>query len=362
MSENLSVLQLQIQLRKLEKENRLLQKKLQRSESNRKQLENYSETQAQAFNQNIQRLEKARLDAEQRQAELQQAFNDLQIMQAKLVESEKMSALGVLMAGIAHEINNPINFIHANVSHAQCYVEDLLGLFQLYQTIYPDPNQKILDFIEEQDLDFIVEDFDKLLQSMKVGSDRIRSIISGLNSFSRMDQAQYKRVDLHEGLDSTLMILKHRFKIQPHHTIQLVKDYGELPKIMCFAGQLNQVFMNVISNAIEAIEEHALNLEQQDQDSSDFRGEIIIKTSIIEQKFIQVAIADNAMGMSPEVKQQIFDPFFTTKPVGKGTGLGMSTSYKIIVENHQGHIIVDSQENKGSELILQIPIIQGRRG
>lgn len=346
----------QLQLKQLEKENRLLKKKLQRSEKNRQNLENYFENQTQAFNQNIQRLEKARFEAEQRQADLQKAFDNLQVMQAKLVESEKMSALGVLMAGIAHEINNPINFIHANISHAQNYVNELLDLVKLYQIVYPQTDPDIRQFIEERDLDFIVEDFDKLLNSMKVGSDRIRTIILGLNSFSRMDQAAYKCVDVHEGLDSTLMILKHRFKPKAlSQPIQLVKDYGELPNIMCFAGQLNQVFMNVISNAIEAIEEHALCLAEHH--ISDFMGQITITTKVIKDKFIQVAIADNAMGMCPEVKQQIFNPFFTTKPVGKGTGLGMSISYKIIVENHKGYITVDSQENNGSKLIIQIPIV-----
>lgn len=348
-----SLEQLQQRVKELEKHSRLLQKKLDRSESNRLALENSYEIQSNLVNQTIQGLEKSRAEAENRSQALQQAFNDLQMMQAKLVESEKMSALGTLVAGIAHEINNPVNFIHVNIGYASQYVQEVLEVLHLYQAFYPEPVSAIRDRMDQIELEFIVEDLFKLLKSMKIGSDRIRDIVLGLRTFSRLDEAEYKEADLHEGLDSTLMILQHRLKGNHHAAISVIKNYGQLPKILCFAGQLNQVFMNIIVNAIEAIEE--LQNNQKPSDNSHPKGCITISTSATDQ-WVTVTIADNGVGMVEEVARKIFNPFYTTKSVGQGTGLGMSISYQIVVEKHGGKLDCLSQLEKGTKFIIQLPI------
>ncbi|MEB3295339.1 MAG: ATP-binding protein [Synechococcales bacterium] len=352
--QDLSVEQLQQRVKELEKHNRLLQKKLDRSENNRLELENSYESQAKLVNKTIQGLEKSRAEAEGRSQELQKAFHDLQMMQAKLVESEKMSALGTLVAGIAHEINNPINFIHANISHAYQYVQDLIEVLHLYQEVYPAPVSTITDRIKELELEFVVDDLFKLLKSMQIGSDRIRDIVLGLRIFSRLDEAEYKVADLHDGLESTLMILQHRFKgDNGHPTISVIKQYGQLPKVLCFAGQLNQVFMNILVNAIDAIEE--LHNQQKQYKKDCHEGCITINTSATDQ-WVQIVIGDNGVGMTEEVNQKIFNPFYTTKSVGKGTGMGMSISYQIVVEKHGGKLDCVSQPEEGTKFTIQIPI------
>lgn len=344
-------------IKQLEKQNRMLQKKFQRSEVNRKKLEDYYENQSSVFNSAIQEMEKARTSAENRQKELEQALKDLQLMQEKLVESEKMSAVGVLMAGIAHEINNPITFIDANLIHAQNYVDDLLDVFRCYQEVYPEPDERITELLEEKDLDFVVQDIGELLTSMSIGSDRILNIVSGLKNFSRFDHAGFKSADLHEGIDSTLMILQHRLKMKVNNTtISLAKNYGEIPQVSCFAGQINQVFMNILSNAIDAIEERLEIMPSSNQ--KEFTGHIKIETSRVDEQLVQVSISDNGIGMSPETQQKLFNPFYTTKCVGKGTGLGMSISYKIIKENHHGKIYCSSICDEGTQFIIQLPIEQ----
>ncbi|NEZ61496.1 sensor histidine kinase [Leptolyngbyaceae cyanobacterium CCMR0082] len=355
--DNMAPDQLQQRIEKLEKHNRLLQKKLARSEANRAELENSYEIQSELVRQIIQGLEKSRSEAEIRSQELQAAFTNLQLMQTKLIQSEKMSALGMLVAGIAHEINNPISFIYCNIDHAYAYVQDLIDLLNLYQKIYPEPHSKITALSEELEVDFIVEDLFRLLNSMQIGSERISKIVSGLRTFSRLDEADYKEADLHDGLDSTLMLLQHRFKGYGHRpNITIIKNYSQLPQISCFSGQLNQVFMNILVNAVDAIEDR---YTQQSQYPGKLEaGQITICTSTINSQWINISIADNGLGMPEEIYKKIFNPFFTTKPTGEGTGMGLSISYQIIVENHGGTLECRSNVGSGTEFIVSIPIKQ----
>lgn len=281
---------------------------------------------------------------------LEYSFAELKTMQSRLVESEKMSALGVMVAGIAHEINNPINFIHGNLRHAEEYCKDLLSLVNLYQDQHYGPDSRIQDKIDEIDVEFIQEDFPKLLDSMQSGTARIREIVKSLRTFSRLDEAEFKEANLHEGINSTLLILNNRLKGRPgFNSINVVKHYGIIPFIDCYPGQLNQVFMNVLSNAIDALEECG---KQKIQPT------ITIHTEVLENHSVCIRISDNGSGMPESIISKIFDPFFTTKSVGKGTGLGLSISYKIVVENHRGQIRCHSILGRGTEFIIEIPILQ----
>lgn len=352
--EEISPIQLQKRIKELEKQNRVLQKKLKRSEANRTELENSYEIQNKLVNQTIQGLEKSRSEAEKRGQELQDAFNNLQIMQTKLVEAEKMSALGVLVAGIAHEINNPITFISANVDYARTYIQDVLALVDLYQDIYPDPDPRITALMTEKDLEFVAQDILRVVKSMRVGSDRICDIVTGLRTFSRLDEADCKDADLHDGLESSLMILQHRLKANEHRSkIDIIRDYGALPLISCFAGQLNQVFLNILTNAIDAIEAQSSRCQAEQKE---YAGCITINTSLVESQWVKIVISDNGEGMQRDIQAKIFDPFFTTKPVGRGTGLGMSVSYKIVVENHGGRLTCSSLPGIGSTFVMLIPL------
>lgn len=354
--EHLCPKQLQQRIKALEKQNRLLTKKLERSKSHRAELETSYEVQSKLVSQIIQGLEKSRLEAEARSQELQDAFNNLQLMQTKLVQSEKMSALGRLVAGIAHEINNPVSFIHGNIEHASLYTQNLVDILSLYRESYPNPDSKITALSEELELDFIVDDLFKTLDSIQVGSYRIHKIVSGLQTFSRLDQADYKVVDLHEGLDSTLMLLQHRLKAYGHCPgINLIKNYGDLPKIECYAGQLNQVFMNILTNGIDAIEELHMQSSEHIKESS-MSGNITISTSIVQQQWVKITIANDGLGIPKEIQSKIFDPFFTTKPIGKGTGMGLSISYQIIVENHGGTLDCTSIPEVGTAFRIHIPL------
>ena len=271
-----------------------------------------------------------------------------------------MSGLGQLVAGVAHQINNPVNFIYGNLKHADAYTHGLLSLLKLYQQHYPNPVAAVKAEAEAIDLDFLLQDLPKLLSSMKVGADRIRQIVVSLRNFSRMDQAEMKKVDLHEGIDSTLMILQHRLKAEPHSpAIRLIKNYSDLPLVECYAGQLNQVFMNILSNAIDAIEEQN---QQRPQEIEQQPGQICIWTEKLDCDRVRIHIADNGPGISPTIQQHLFDPFFTTKPVGKGTGLGMSISYQIVTEKHGGSLYCVSGIGQGAEFVIEIPIRQERKG
>ncbi|WP_193197520.1 GAF domain-containing protein [Nostoc sp. MG11] len=290
-------------------------------------------------------------------AKLAQALHDLQQTQTQLIQSEKMSSLGQLVAGVAHEINNPVNFIYGNINHVSEYAEDLLSILELYQQHCPNPSPEIRDRSEEIDLEFAIEDLPKTLSSMKIGVERIRQIVLGLRNFSRLDQAEMKPVDIHEGIDSTLLILQHRLRAKPESpAIELVKEYGDLPLVECYAGPLNQVFMNVLSNAIDALE------DGKESKSEPHSSQIIIRTAIGELednvKSVVIRIADNGLGIPETLRARICDPFFTTKPVGKGTGLGLSISYQIIVEKHGGVFKCDSQPGLGTEFWIEIPMKQ----
>lgn len=294
--------------------------------------------------------------------QLEETLQELQATQAQLVQTEKMSSLGQLVAGIAHEINNPVNFIHGNITHASNYAQDLLHLVELYQQHYPQPVAEIAEEIEAIDLEFLCQDLPKLLASMKIGTDRIRQIVLSLRNFSRLDEAEMKAVDIHEGIDNTLLLLRHRLKAKPDHPeIQVIKEYSNLPLVDCYPGQLNQVFMNLLANAIDALEEGRLRGQGGQTSISAFFADqqsqtptIRIRTEI-KDDVVLICIADNGIGMTEDVRQKIFDPFFTTKSVGKGTGMGLSISYKIIVEKHQGKIKCISAPGQGTEFIVAIP-------
>ncbi|MBE9211279.1 AAA family ATPase [Plectonema cf. radiosum LEGE 06105] len=282
---------------------------------------------------------------------LKQALQDLQSTQSHLIQTEKMSSLGQMVAGIAHEINNPVNFIHGNINHANQYVKDLLDLIAIYQQENTNYNSIVAKKSSEMDLDFIIEDLPKLLKSIEIGTSRIRTIILGLRNFSRLDEAEIKTVDIHEGIENTLMILQHRFKAKDSRPeIQIIKEYGQLSQISCYPGQLNQVFMNILSNAIDALEDSQTNHQT--------RENLIIRivTEILNSNTARIRISDNGSGIEQKVKRRIFDPFFTTKPVGSGTGLGLSISYQIIVDKHKGQLICNSTVGEGTEFIIDIPM------
>ncbi|XHR83324.1 MAG: sensor histidine kinase [Gloeotrichia echinulata GP01] len=302
-------------------------------------------------------LRLAQVLLQQQKQQLELTLENLQKTQLQLVQSEKMSSLGQLVAGVAHEVNNPVNFIHANLSHIQDYSQNLLTLIRLYKKYYPKPISEIQLEENEIDLGFLQEDLIKILDSMKMGTDRIRQIVLSLRNFSRMDEAECKRVDIHAGIDSTLLILQHRLKATPNRpAIAVIKDYANLPRVECFAGNMNQVFMNILTNAIDALEEVNSNRSYEEIQHNPHR--ITIRTSVIDSDWVQIAIADNGTGIPQLIQQRIFDPFFTTKPVGKGTGMGMSISYQIITEKHGGKLECFSTPNQGTEFVIQIPIRQ----
>jgi PAS domain S-box-containing protein len=308
-------------------------------------------------------LEQSTAQLRQQAQELEKTLCELQSAQTQLIQSEKMSSLGLLVAGVAHEINNPLSFIFGNLTYAEEYIKDLLKLLRLYQENYPQPKEEIQNFTQLIEIDFLTTDLLLLLNSMKVGTNRICEIVLSLRTFSRLDEDGMKAVDIHDGLDTTLMILQNRLKANGQRKdIQVIKQYSNLPLVECYPGQLNQVFMNILTNAIDALEESFANNFQSmtDEERQLASLEIRIHTKIISDNQVTIHIADNGPGIPESVQKRIFDPFFTTKPVGKGTGMGLSISYQIVTERHGGSLKFISQPGQGTEFLVTIPLIQKR--
>ncbi|BAY80013.1 response regulator receiver sensor signal transduction histidine kinase (plasmid) [Nostoc linckia NIES-25] len=279
---------------------------------------------------------------------------ELQQTQTQLIQAEKVAALGQLTAGIAHEVNNPINFIAGNLNFVEKYVQEIVSLLHLYQKYLPEPPEEIKAAINQSEINFLLDDLFKVIQSMQVGTNRVTEIVSSLNNFSRHREAGKKLTNLHEGIESTLLILGHRFKANTHRpAIQIIKEYGNLPLVECFPGEINQVLMNLVCNAIDAIEETHKN--KSFQEISLHPGIIKIKTEVIGEQAI-LRIADNGPGINKADQGKIFDAFYTTKPVGKGTGLGLSIAYQIVVNNHHGKLTYHSNPGEGIEFIIELPI------
>ncbi|MDZ8054115.1 MAG: ATP-binding protein [Aulosira sp. ZfuVER01] len=306
---------------------------------------------------------------QQQAQELEQALRELQQTQAQLIQAEKMSSLSQLVAGVAHEINNPVSFIYSNITPAHEYIQDLLRLLQLYQHHYPQPAVEIQDEEEAIEFNFLMQDLPKLLNSIKVGAERIKQIVLSLRNFSRLDEAEMKMVNIYEGIDSTLMFLESRLKATPDRTaIEIIKEYADLPLVECYAGELNQVFINLLTNAIDAIEELFVihrpvtnNEESASTSSRKSKGQIRIQTELTIDQQIIIRIIDNGVGIPEALQKQLFNPFFTTKPVGKGTGLALSISYQIVTEKHQGKLQCNSMFGKGTEFVISLPLHQQRQ-
>jgi two-component system, NtrC family, sensor kinase len=301
------------------------------------------------------RVEERTAELKSQTQQLEQALSELKQAQSNLIHSEKMSSLGQLVAGVAHEINNPINFIYGNITHTRQYANSLVEVVNLYQEQYPNPLPIVQEKIKSVDLDFIISDMPKILTSMKNGAERIFGIVKSLRIFSRHDEAEMKLADIHEGIDSTLMILQSRLNAKPGlWSIQVIKEYGNLAKIECYPGQLNQVFMNIIANAIDALENDS---RSESIAANEATPRIIkISTKLLDSEVVEIRISNNGPEITESVMKQLFNPFFTTKPVGKGTGLGLSISYQIITVRHQGELQCISAPGQGAEFIIKIPI------
>lgn len=307
---------------------------------------------AQALNHLIAQAKQLLDEVNDKNVELSTALTQLETQQVQLIQSEKMSSLGQLVAGVAHEINNPINFIHGNLIHVKQHVDDVLLFVDELQKQHPEAVADIAESNEDLELEFVQEDLGKILASMRIGTERIREIVLSLRNFSRLDEADFKTVDLHEGIDSSLMILQHRFKANTERpAIDIICSYGDLPHVECYPGQLNQVVLNLLTNATDAIEEGYFKTDKKLEMSLAIK----ITTQRWQQNWVEIAIADTGAGMSAEVKQRLFDNFFTTKAAGVGTGIGMSISRQIITDVHRGELTFESAPNEGTTFFIRIP-------
>jgi two-component system, NtrC family, sensor kinase len=318
---------------------------LAEQQDTREKLEAYSQTLEKTVAERTYELQKKNID-------LYEMLVELRHTQTQMIQSEKMSSLGQLVAGVAHEINNPVNFIYGNLKHASDYTQELLQLIALYQQHYPNPEPEIQQAADEMELEYIIDDLPKTLHSMKIGAERIHGIVLSLRLFSRLDEAEFKTIDLYEGIESTLLILQHRLKPNPQRPeIEVIKDFAPLPPIECYPGQLNQVFMNILANAIDALEEaHTQEICPHPS--------IRITSEQVDNRVI-LCISDNGAGIPKEIQIRLFDPFFTTKPVGKGTGMGLSICYQIVTERHRGTLRCFSSPEQGTTFEISIPIKQG---
>lgn len=315
---------------------------------------------AKSFNGMAEQLAQRDLQIQSQVKDLELLVKELQQM-PQLVHTEKMAGLGQMVAGVAHEINNPVNFIYGNVPYAQKDVYKLLHIVELYQKHFSELPQEIIEKQEELDIDFVAEDLPKLLDSIQSGAERIQKIVLSLRNFSRKDEAEKKAIDIHEGIENTLILLGHRLKSQSKYPrIAVIRNYGTLPHLLCYAGELNQVFMNVLSNSIDALEDQMIQHYSGPSGKEPLDPQIHIKTECTNADWVTVYLKDNGPGIPKEIRDKLFDPFFTTKEVGKGTGLGLSISYQIIVEKHGGNLWCNSGPGKGTEFVIQIPIIQNR--
>ncbi|GGA11829.1 HAMP domain-containing sensor histidine kinase [Okeania sp. KiyG1] len=288
--------------------------------------------------------------------QLEQTLQKLNSTTTQLIQKQKMSFLGQLVTGIVHEVNNPVNFISGNIAHAINDVKDLLYLVDIYQKNYPRLLPEIESEIEEIELDFIQEDLPKLLESIMAGAKRIQDVVSSLKQFSTAEEESIKAVDIHKGLDSTLLILQHQFQGKGGcPDINLIKNYGSLPKVECYPGQLNQVFMHILTNAIDSLEEKHEDLVAKNICNQPFEPQILISTNVKDSS-VEIAIADNGYGMTEEISSRIFEPLFTTKHTEKNIGLGLSISQELIVEKHHGKLYCNYRAREGSEFVIEIPI------
>jgi signal transduction histidine kinase len=304
------------------------------------------------------KLRSLQLNIHKKNESLERALAELKAAEIQLVQQEKMAALGQLVAGLAHEINNPITFIYGNLTHANQYLQYLLNILELYQEEYPNPAPRLQEKINELDLTFLKEDAPNLMSAMRRGAERIRQLVVSLRNFSRLDEAEMKPVDIHEGIDSTVLMLQHRIgETETRPAIAVIKEYGQLPRVTCYASQLNQVFMHLLNNAIDALQDgHGAWGIGQEQDIP--RPTIRIRTELTAKDTVLIRIADNGPGISTAKLSHLFDPFFTTKKVGSGAGLGLSISYQIVAQQHKGQLTCSSSPGEGAEFAIEIPVRQ----